>query len=92
MTLDEILRHDGLGDYFGHQECYVCHNEPGVFKCKDCSGGGRLRCQLCILKAHQDTPLHRIEVCYFTNAMEMSKLILIHVLAMDRQIFRQGLS
>ena len=92
MTLDEILHHNGLGDYLGHQECYICHNKPRVFKCKDCSGGGRLCCQLCILKAHQDMPLHHIEVSYFTNAMEMSKLILIGILAMDRRIFRQGLS
>ena len=70
----------------------MCHNEPGVFKCKDCSGGGRLRCQPCIVKAHQDIPLHRIEVRYFTNAIEMLRLTLIHVLAMDRSIFRQGAS
>ncbi|KDR65963.1 hypothetical protein GALMADRAFT_232763 [Galerina marginata CBS 339.88] len=60
-TLDEILCHDGLGDYLGCQECFACHDEPGVFKCKDCSGGGRLRCQACIVQAHKDTPLHRIE-------------------------------
>ena len=68
----------------------MCHNEPGVFKCKDCSGGGCLCCQLCIVKAHQDIPLHHIEVCYFTNAIEISRLTLIHVLAMDQPIFRQG--
>jgi len=66
-TLDEILRHDGLGDYLGHPLCCVCNIQPGLFKCKDCSGGGRLRCQSCVVKVHQDMPLHRIEVSRYFN-------------------------
>ena len=64
-TLDKILCHNRLGDYLGCQECYVCHNKPGVFKCKDCSGRGHLHCQLCMIRVYQDTPLHHIEVSYF---------------------------
>ena len=61
-TLDEILHHDGLGDFLRHQFCVECNKEMGFFKCKDCSSGCRLRCQACIVKAHRETPLHRIEV------------------------------
>lgn len=65
-TLDEVLRHDGLGDYLGQLGCSTCNIGPGLFKCKDCSGGSRLRCQNCIVKSHQDIPLHRIEVRFFS--------------------------
>lgn len=61
-TLDELLRHDGLGDFLGYEYCVTCNKEPGLFKCKDCSGGSRLHCQACTVKSHQNTPLHRIEV------------------------------
>ncbi|KIJ90500.1 hypothetical protein K443DRAFT_116509 [Laccaria amethystina LaAM-08-1] len=60
-TLDEILRHDGLGDFLGHRHCVDCGQEDGIFKCRDCSGGCLLRCQGCVVKAHQHLPLHRIE-------------------------------
>ena len=72
-TLDEILRHDGLGDYRGEHNCYACNVEPGVFRCKDCLGGGRLRCQACLVKAHRETPLHRIEVSLFVSTIENAK-------------------
>jgi hypothetical protein len=72
-TLDEILRHDGLGDYLGQPLCCACNIQPGLFKCKDCSGGGRLRCQTCVVKVHQDTPLHQIEVSHFVNTVENVK-------------------
>src|SRR6266550_5028700 len=62
-SLDEILRHDGLGDALENMTCFVCKKDDGIFKCKDCTGGGRLRCQSCIVHMHCDTPLHRIEVC-----------------------------
>lgn len=94
-TLDEILRHDGLGDYLGQLLCCACNIHPGFFKCKDCSGGGRLKCQACVVNAHQDTPLHRIEVSYLVKRLIILvlRLSLIHliVLAMDWHIFRQGI-
>ncbi|KAM6497206.1 hypothetical protein JOM56_007679 [Amanita muscaria] len=40
--LDELLRHDGHGDFFGHD-------------------GSLLRCSGCMVTAHRDHPLHRIE-------------------------------
>ena len=69
-TLDEILRHDGLGDFLGRQNCVLCDKEIGRFKCKDCSGGCQLRCSACIVKCHQNVPLHRIEVSRFVTATE----------------------
>lgn len=60
--LDEILRHDGLGDFLGYQYCVECEEQDGIFKCRDCSGGCRLHCQACIVKMHRHAPLHRIEV------------------------------
>ena len=89
---DEILCHDRLGNYLGHQQCCECHDKPGVFKCRDCSGGGHLCCQACVVRVHQDLLLHCIKVSSFTTTMEMLKLILIHILAMDWPIFWQGIS
>ncbi|KAF8335185.1 hypothetical protein F5887DRAFT_892104 [Amanita rubescens] len=60
-SLDEILRHDGLGDFLDNTTCFVCKEAAGIFKCRDCCGGGRLRCRSCIVRMHQDVPLHRIE-------------------------------
>ena len=65
-TLDEVLHHDGLGD-LGQLGCSTCNIGPGLFKCKDCLGGSRLRCQNCVVKSHQDIPLHRIEVSFFSS-------------------------
>ena len=88
ISLDEILCHDGLGDYLDQPRCCICNIGPSLFKCKDCFGGGRLRCQGCVVKVHQDTPLHRIEVNYPVNR-RMSRLIQFDIVAMDRLIFQQ---
>jgi len=89
-TLDEILRHDGLGDFLGHPLCAACNIEPGIYKCKDCSGGGRLRCKTCAIMMHQYTPLHRIEVSLLvTNRLSWLALIQLLIVAMDRPLFRQ---
>ena len=37
--LDEVLRHDGLGDFFGQTKCSNCGNVLGIIKCRDCSNG-----------------------------------------------------
>ena len=62
--LDELLRHDGHGDYLGSSTCTLCGQEPedGVFKCKDCFSGCLLRCRACVLSTHEHHPLHHIEV------------------------------
>jgi hypothetical protein len=63
--LDEIIRHDGLGDFLDHTECSHCGKVPGVIKCKDCANGRMLQCQDCTVAYHQNLPMHRIEVQYF---------------------------
>ena len=60
--LDEVLRHDGLGDFLGRTECSSCQNAPGIIKCKDCPSRRILRCPECVVASHQFLPLHRVEV------------------------------
>lgn len=62
--LDEALRHDGLGDFFGQQKCSSCGNRAGIIKCKDCTSGGLLKCPECVVALHQTLPLHRVEVSH----------------------------
>lgn len=60
--LDELLQHDGLGDTLGQELCISCKKTHGVYKCKDCFSGSLLRCRDCLVNAHQDHPLHCVEV------------------------------
>lgn len=60
--MDEVLRHDGLGDFLGQTSCSSCHKHDGIFKCKCCSNGRLLKCLDCTLVTHQTLPLHRVEV------------------------------
>lgn len=60
--LDEVLRHDGLGDFLGQTECSRCGKFEGFIKCRDCSDGRMLKCVECTLSTHQYLPLHRLEV------------------------------
>ncbi|KAF8171335.1 hypothetical protein BJ912DRAFT_1025200 [Pholiota molesta] len=60
-TLDELLRHDGLGGSLEDDSCAICKNVVGMVRCKDCFGGGRLRCNVCMVQTHREAPLHRVE-------------------------------
>jgi hypothetical protein len=60
--LDEILRHDGLGNFFGRSKCSNCENVAGIIKCRDCADGALLKCPECVIALHQNLPLHRVEV------------------------------
>ncbi|KAM6491207.1 hypothetical protein JOM56_013446 [Amanita muscaria] len=60
--LDELLQQDGLADSLDHELCISCKKLDGMYKCKDCFSGGLLRCCDCLVNAHQDHPLHRIEL------------------------------
>jgi hypothetical protein len=62
IFLQETLRHDGLGNFFGVTDCSSCGKAPGVYKCMACANGGMLKCADCIVKFHQVLPLHRVEV------------------------------
>jgi len=91
IFLDEILRHDGLGDFLGHTKCSDCQNAPGVIKCKDCSSGRMLRCPECVVASHQALPLHRVEV---RTTLGQITWCCWHSLssAMEWQVFRQRFS
>jgi len=60
--LDETLRHDGLGNFFGQSNCSNCENVAGIIKCRDCADGALLKCPECVVALHQNFPLHRVEV------------------------------
>ncbi|KAJ7642650.1 hypothetical protein DFH06DRAFT_1137198 [Mycena polygramma] len=70
--LDELLRHEGLGDDFGDPKCAHCEmewdadllDERRLFKCHDC--GQFLQCLQCCLATHSRTPLHTLEVRFFS--------------------------
>ncbi|KAF8976702.1 hypothetical protein BDQ17DRAFT_1454822 [Cyathus striatus] len=59
--LDEILRHDGKGDYIDEDKCYMCKKENALYKRKDCLNGTLMHCKNCIVHVHAHLPLHRIE-------------------------------
>ncbi|KAF6741396.1 hypothetical protein DFP72DRAFT_1115848 [Ephemerocybe angulata] len=59
--LDELLRHDGHGDFLGNDRCSKCDDESQLFKCRDCWDGAQLCCRGCTLAAHSSLPFHHIE-------------------------------
>lgn len=71
-SLDEILRHDGLGSYLGQTKCHTCGEEKGAYKCRDCFDGSLLRCQRCVVGSHKVHPLHRVEVFKFYQSLSIS--------------------
>jgi len=58
--LDELLRLEAFLSSNLNAFCDTCE-EDGVFRCKDCFGGG-VMCKGCILQHHTDRPLHNIQV------------------------------
>ena len=62
VTLDEILRLDGLGDSTVPGTCASCSTgSVGEYRCIDCWDDD-LYCSRCLLSFHRRLPLHRIEV------------------------------
>lgn len=59
--LDELLRGDGPGKQHGEARC-GCKAGLADYRCIDCTQSPG-RCGPCLVKAHQHTPLHRIQVC-----------------------------
>ncbi|KAJ7093757.1 hypothetical protein C8R44DRAFT_890661 [Mycena epipterygia] len=62
--LDELVRHDSLGDDLDSPECAHCYAKydaihTRIFKCVEC--GVFLQCGDCCLNGHVLTPLHTIE-------------------------------
>jgi len=63
-TLDELLRHDGLGAFKDDTGCYLCgkKDSDALYRCGDCGHGSRLCCASCLVTKHDRLELHRIEV------------------------------
>jgi len=61
--LDELVRHEGLGD---EKQCPCCHEAykrtTRRFRCLQC--GAFEQCLACVLSRHALMPLHRIDVCW----------------------------
>ncbi|KAJ7080573.1 hypothetical protein B0H15DRAFT_953443 [Mycena belliarum] len=59
--LEELLRLEGRGDHRDSMNCVSCRKGAPDHRCIDCFAGGRLHCQSCVLREHQELPFHRIE-------------------------------
>jgi len=66
-SLDKLLHLYGWGDYHGIDTCATCKNNEGVYQCLDCFSNCQLHCNGCLVKKHQDLPLHRVEVRSFLS-------------------------
>lgn len=65
--LQEIIRHDGRGEWGSASGCPDCHvrGEHGIsaqYRCRECFLDD-LVCKGCCLRRHKQHPLHIIEVC-----------------------------
>ncbi|KAJ7652310.1 hypothetical protein B0H17DRAFT_1214975 [Mycena rosella] len=69
--LDELLRHEGLGDYLHNSFCAHCETQfasekvagdpwARIFKCYEC--GVFLQCKACCIAHHARSPLHVIKL------------------------------
>lgn len=61
--LDELLRHEGLGDATASPICADCGVENGLYKCASCCGD-RITCGSCMVASHSMLPLHVILVSF----------------------------
>lgn len=72
--IDELVRHDSLGDAEDCGACGICNTSIANVRCIDCSST-ELLCGDCMVKLHQRNPLHRVEVrllylnIYSTNGL-----------------------
>ncbi|KAK7687212.1 hypothetical protein QCA50_009717 [Cerrena zonata] len=60
LYLDELLRHDGLGEGVANVKCTSCHAAGPIHRCCTCSYSPLL-CQSCIVRDHKALPLYRVE-------------------------------
>ncbi|KAJ7021992.1 hypothetical protein C8F04DRAFT_972063, partial [Mycena alexandri] len=60
-TLEELLRAEGRGDHRSYPVCPRCKVQTAVptYRCEDCTSGGEMLCQPCIVSTHARIPLHR---------------------------------
>ncbi|KAG1852201.1 hypothetical protein F4604DRAFT_1883522 [Suillus subluteus] len=60
LFLQELLQHEGRGDYVHNTICRNCHSGTLKFRYKDCFGT-ELCCHDCIIAIHTKHPSHRIQ-------------------------------
>ncbi|KAJ7027466.1 hypothetical protein C8F04DRAFT_965213 [Mycena alexandri] len=61
-TLDEWLRSEGRGSAKFYQECALCKAADPQFRCsRQTCFGPAMYCDVCIVKVHQQSPMHMIE-------------------------------
>ncbi|KAI0261418.1 hypothetical protein BC834DRAFT_830320, partial [Gloeopeniophorella convolvens] len=58
--LDELCRHEGLGEHQQVPECRQCKKNLGMLKCTECSGLWFL-CDVCMAACHAHNPLHLLQ-------------------------------
>ncbi|KAJ6530884.1 hypothetical protein DFH09DRAFT_1250330 [Mycena vulgaris] len=61
LYLDELIQLEGRGEYQDDAACIVCGVAAGIYRCQHCFTDD-LYCKECIVQAHCDSPLHRVEV------------------------------
>ncbi len=67
LYLDELMRHDGRGDFLRNAQCPDCVTrgvekpERVQFRCRDCFLPD-LTCRMCFIRRHKLNPFHCIEV------------------------------
>ncbi|KAJ6457468.1 hypothetical protein DFH09DRAFT_1063427 [Mycena vulgaris] len=61
LYLDEIVQLNGRGEYQDDDGCIVCNVAAATYQCQHCFTDD-LYCKSCIVEAHCDSPLHRVEV------------------------------
>lgn len=67
LYLDEILRHEGRGDFISDAHCPDCLSrgsktpEKPEFRCRDCFLPD-LTCRTCFIRRHRLNPFHAVEV------------------------------
>lgn len=57
--LDELIQLEGRGK--ADHSCHACGDLDTSFRCEDCFSVD-LFCRLCMIKSHQNLPLHRVKV------------------------------
>lgn len=73
--LDEIIYCDGPGSCSTDGSCYSCGQISEIFRCNECMSS-HLLCQVCILKIHVNSPLHRIEVSFLCFPINLFFLLI----------------
>lgn len=73
IFLDELLRHEGLGErQCDNLMCEHCGEKPGTLKCPESHCiGSPLLCQTCMVIQHKHLPLHPIQVRLCFESLEL---------------------